>query len=79
MIPFLPTELTTVLDHLKPLLPSEKPVYLVGGGVRDLLLGRTLKDIDLVFQGDVVPVARKLRTPGEQVYSSWMLNAVPSG
>ena len=34
-----------------PLPPSE-PVYLVGGAVRDLLLGRGRADIDLVVDGD---------------------------
>ncbi|MBF8266768.1 MAG: tRNA nucleotidyltransferase [Dehalococcoidia bacterium] len=39
-------------------------VYLVGGAVRDLLLGRPVKDLDLVVMGDAVTlayaVARKL-------------------
>ncbi len=28
------------------------PLYLVGGGVRDLLMGRPLKDLDIVVEGD---------------------------
>jgi tRNA nucleotidyltransferase (CCA-adding enzyme) len=35
-------------------------VYLVGGAVRDLLLGGQPLDLDLVVEGDVEPVARKL-------------------
>jgi tRNA nucleotidyltransferase (CCA-adding enzyme) len=36
------------------------PVYLVGGAVRDLLLGRGRGDIDLVVEGDPVALARAL-------------------
>jgi len=36
------------------------PVYLVGGAVRDLLLGRGRVDVDLVVEGDAEALARKL-------------------
>jgi tRNA nucleotidyltransferase (CCA-adding enzyme) len=36
------------------------PVYLVGGAVRDLLLGRDRADIDLVVEGDAVALAGRL-------------------
>ncbi|QJA05377.1 CCA tRNA nucleotidyltransferase [Thermosulfurimonas marina] len=35
-------------------------VYLVGGPVRDFFLGRPLKDLDLVVEGDPGPLARRL-------------------
>ena len=35
------------------------PCYLVGGPVRDLLLGRTVDDLDLVFEGDALVVAER--------------------
>jgi tRNA nucleotidyltransferase (CCA-adding enzyme) len=35
------------------------PCYLVGGPVRDLLLGRMVDDIDLVFEGDAIAVAER--------------------
>lgn len=35
--------------------------YLVGGPVRDLLLGRTSQDIDIVCIGDAVKLAKKFR------------------
>jgi len=38
------------------------PVYLVGGAVRDLLLGRGRADIDLVVEGDPTALARALGT-----------------
>jgi tRNA nucleotidyltransferase (CCA-adding enzyme) len=37
-----------------------EPVYLVGGAVRDLLLGRGRADIDLVVVGDAAALATKL-------------------
>jgi tRNA nucleotidyltransferase (CCA-adding enzyme) len=36
------------------------PVYLVGGAVRDLLLGRDRADIDLVVEGDAAALAGRL-------------------
>lgn len=36
------------------------PVYLVGGAVRDLLLGRGRIDVDLVVEGDAAALARAL-------------------
>lgn len=34
--------------------------YLIGGGVRDLLLGRTTVDLDVVIVGDAIALARTL-------------------
>lgn len=36
------------------------PVYLVGGTVRDVLLGASVKDLDFVVEGDAPEVARQL-------------------
>jgi tRNA nucleotidyltransferase (CCA-adding enzyme) len=36
------------------------PVFLVGGAVRDLLLGRARDDVDLVTEGDPAEIARRL-------------------
>jgi tRNA nucleotidyltransferase (CCA-adding enzyme) len=36
------------------------PVYLVGGAVRDLLLGRGRADVDLVVEGDATTLAERL-------------------
>jgi tRNA nucleotidyltransferase (CCA-adding enzyme) len=37
-----------------------EPVYLVGGAVRDLLLGRSRADLDLVVEGDAAALASRL-------------------
>lgn len=36
-------------------------LYMVGGGVRDLLLGQPTLDVDLVAEGDAIALARALR------------------
>jgi tRNA nucleotidyltransferase (CCA-adding enzyme) len=41
-------------------LAGGKPVYLVGGAVRDLLLGRGRADIDLAIEGDATALAARL-------------------
>jgi tRNA nucleotidyltransferase (CCA-adding enzyme) len=35
-------------------------VHLVGGAVRDLLLGREPRELDIVVEGDIAPLARRL-------------------
>ncbi|HET7573995.1 MAG TPA: hypothetical protein VFJ99_02660 [Solirubrobacterales bacterium] len=39
---------------------AEQPVYLVGGAVRDLLLGRPNADLDLLVDGDAGALAERL-------------------
>ncbi|HSR93443.1 MAG TPA: hypothetical protein VLK56_01130 [Solirubrobacterales bacterium] len=68
----MPTPLTPIenlagaLDRAYPELAAiqgvagGRPVYLVGGAVRDLLLGRGRTDIDLAVEGDATALARRL-------------------
>lgn len=37
------------------------PLYIVGGSVRDLMLGRPLNDFDLTVEGDALALARALK------------------
>jgi hypothetical protein len=49
--------------NVPPLLPDIQdgdPVWLVGGAVRDQLLGRETLDLDFVVQGDALAIARRL-------------------
>jgi tRNA nucleotidyltransferase (CCA-adding enzyme) len=48
------------MDSLLPALEGLPPVYLVGGAVRDLMLGGSSPDLDLAVEGDPRPVARAL-------------------
>ncbi|MEL6269574.1 MAG: hypothetical protein AAFR22_07170, partial [Chloroflexota bacterium] len=47
-----------VLDIQELLLGFADPVYIVGGAVRDALLGRPIKDLDLATPGDSIGVAK---------------------
>jgi len=47
------------LEHARKALAGE-PVWLVGGAVRDQLLGRDTDDVDLAVPGDPRPFARRL-------------------
>jgi putative nucleotidyltransferase with HDIG domain len=50
--------LPTLLDDLRPFLEERgSPVYLVGGAVRDALLGRMSKDLDFVVPRDAIPLS----------------------
>lgn len=53
--PGLPPAVRGLLPALGP-----EPVWLVGGAVRDLLLGRSTTDFDFAVQGDGVAVGRRL-------------------
>jgi len=60
---------SALLDRLSKLfttvvaaLEGERGVWVVGGAVRDLLLDLEPGDLDLVVEGDAVPVARRAAT-----------------
>jgi putative nucleotidyltransferase with HDIG domain len=50
--------LSPLLQRLRPLLQSQsQPVYLVGGAVRDALLGRMSHDLDFVVPANAIKLA----------------------
>ncbi|HWO84226.1 MAG TPA: hypothetical protein VNM38_10635 [Solirubrobacterales bacterium] len=58
-------DLGAALRHAHPELEAVReaaaePVYLVGGAVRDLLLGRPRADVDLVVEGDAAALGERL-------------------
>ena len=58
----LPQRLEAEFPELATLREAagETPLYLVGGAVRDLLLGRERSDADVVAEGDAAAIARAL-------------------
>jgi tRNA nucleotidyltransferase (CCA-adding enzyme) len=56
----LPEKLQPILGPLAELSEPYKGVYLVGGTVRDILLGEPSFDVDIVVEGDAIALARAL-------------------
>ena len=53
-----PLALSSLLERLRPLFQSQsQPVYLVGGAVRDALLGRVSHDLDFVVPANAIKLA----------------------
>ncbi len=63
-IVFMPTSdplnFPPLLDRVLAALPADQTVYLVGGAVRDLLLGRAIHDFDFALARGGIPAARKV-------------------
>jgi len=55
-----PLNYPPLLDRIRKALPNDLPVYLVGGAVRDLLLGRPLHDYDFALPGKALEISRQL-------------------
>lgn len=56
-----PLSLPPLLVTLRPfLLNQAQPIYLVGGAVRDILLGRPCHDLDFVLPQDAIKLSFKL-------------------
>jgi tRNA nucleotidyltransferase (CCA-adding enzyme) len=56
------TRLRQVLPAVERVAAAHDPVYLVGGAVRDVLLGEQSLDLDLMVEGDALSFARSLAT-----------------
>lgn len=50
----------SVIDNLREFSTPARPVYLVGGAVRDFLLGREVHDLDFVLPGGTRKLANEL-------------------
>jgi putative nucleotidyltransferase with HDIG domain len=54
-----PLAFTVWVQRVVDALPTDLAVYLVGGSVRDALLGRKIHDLDFVLEKDVFRTARR--------------------
>ncbi|MCZ6790091.1 MAG: hypothetical protein O7D33_09205 [Chloroflexi bacterium] len=55
-----PDQVTLLREAASAARSLSRPLYLVGGVVRDLLMDQPIQDIDLVVEGDVTLLARTL-------------------
>jgi poly(A) polymerase len=56
----IPLEFPPIFDSVVAALPSDTPVYLVGGAVRDALLRRKIHDLDFILPGNAVKISRQI-------------------
>ena len=54
------TQLPAMVQRVKAALPPDQEIYLVGGAVRDLLLGRAVKDFDFLAPEKAIQLGRKV-------------------
>lgn len=55
-----PLVFNELLERVTAALPDELNVFLVGGAVRDAMLGRPVHDLDFVLGGDALQIARRV-------------------
>ena len=55
-----PLMLPALLDSVRSSLPDGLTIYLVGGAVRDALLGRPVRDLDFVLERNAIKTARHI-------------------
>ena len=55
-----PLSFPPLLDSVREVLPDGPTVYLVGGAVRDALLGRPTHDLDFSLAGEAIKTARQV-------------------
>jgi poly(A) polymerase len=56
----IPLTLPPLVESVRAVLPDDQSVYLVGGAVRDVLLGRTSHDLDFVLSANGIRTARRV-------------------
>ncbi len=57
---YSPLTFTPILELVRPALPTDMPVYLVGGAVRDAFLSRPVHDLDFVLPDHGIKIARRV-------------------
>jgi putative nucleotidyltransferase with HDIG domain len=58
--PSTPLLSSEIIEKVAAALPHDVPVYLVGGAVRDSMLGKRVHDLDFVLPGEVLKYARQV-------------------
>ena len=58
--PQTPLTFTPVLNQIRKALPHDQEAYLVGGAVRDALMGCQIRDLDIVVPFGAITIARRV-------------------
>lgn len=67
------TQLLLAAEDYKTQTPNATlRIFLVGGAVRDLILGRDVRDLDVVIDGEITKLADRLTTIDWQFYDRFM-------
>lgn len=56
----IPLSVHPIVADIVDALPENQPLYLIGGAVRDILLGRVSHDLDFGLPGDALALARQI-------------------
>lgn len=54
------TQLPEMVQRVVAALPTDQEIYLVGGAVRDMLLGRAVKDFDFLVPENAIQLGRRV-------------------
>jgi len=57
-----------ILERIRQAIPTDTPMYLVGGAVRDLLLAHPLHDYDFALPGKALEISRKIANRLDAAY-----------
>ena len=60
IIPDFESEYKTLFNAIRKVVPPSMKIYLVGGAVRDILLGRKIRDFDFCVEGLVRPIGKHI-------------------
>lgn len=60
ILPDFVSEYTRLFDAIQKVVPPSMKIYLVGGAVRDILLGRKIRDFDFSTEGLVRPIGKHI-------------------
>ena len=59
-LPDFESEYSALFGAVRKVVPSSMKIYLVGGAVRDILLGRKIRDFDFTVEGLVRPIGKHI-------------------
>ena len=59
-LPDFESDYSALFSAIRKVVPASMKIYLVGGAVRDILLGRKIRDFDFTVEGLVRPIGKNI-------------------